>query len=251
MTDDNGLGMSDGFDLQAEPRLVSLLEALTAPSGPDPLPGERQALTTYRASVLAHRRPPHRNPLRRPRMLVHTAASKLTAAAMAGGLVLTGTAAVASGSLPSEAQQAVSDVFSRVGIEVPGPDEHAGSHPEGRGDGERNAGGKGSEVSDLATTTDETGRDKGAQISDLASDGQSQAGEHGGADTGREAADEDAQATTPSAGGATSGDEASSGAGTAGAAIVEKARDGAGDGASDGAGDAHADDGAGNAGGPR
>jgi hypothetical protein len=83
-----------------------------------------------------------------------------------------------------------------IGVSVPSPNDHAGDHPNVRGksgqhpDGTANAtsngnkptDNKGSEISNLAHTTDATGADKGAVISNAASDGKSHAGEdHGSA----------------------------------------------------------------------
>jgi hypothetical protein len=205
-----------------------LLAALTAPPGSENLPGEQQAMAAFRAHVETS----HRNPCRRPRMLVHTTASKLAAAAMAGGLVLASSAVVATGSLPAGAQLTVRDVFSRVGVDVPGPDEHAGTRPAGGGG---NGGtGKGEDVSGLATTTEETGRDKGAQISDLASDGTSRAGESGEAgESSSDTTDSRAPVDPSDAGGAETGAEASSGAGAAAGDAAEDVPDDAGAAADD------------------
>jgi hypothetical protein len=79
---------------------------------------------------------------------------------------LAGTTGLAMASvLPAPAQDAVSGVLAKVGISVPsGVD-----HPAGTGE----------EISHVATTTESTGVDKGAEISGIASGGMSQAGEHG------------------------------------------------------------------------
>ena len=71
--------------------------------------------------------------------------------------------------------------------------------------------GKGSEISQLATTTDLTGVEKGAAISTLASGGESQAGQHGQA-----TADHGSGAEAPSSSGANTADAASAGHSTAG-----------------------------------
>ena len=89
-----------------------------------------------------------------------------------GGLVVVGalvrsTGLAAAGVLPDAAQDAVSNVFDRVGITIPA----SGDHPATTGD----------EISQIATTTDATGVDKGAEISSAASAGKSQAGQHGSA----------------------------------------------------------------------
>ena len=87
-----------------------------------------------------------------------------------GGLVVVGalvgsTGLAAAGVLPDAAQDAFSNVLDRVGISVPA----SGDHPASSGE----------EISEIATTTDSTGVDKGAEISSVASGGVSQAGEHG------------------------------------------------------------------------
>ena len=70
-----------------------------------------------------------------------------------------------------------------------------------------NGGGKGAEISELATTTELTGVEKGAAISTLASGGKSQAGQQGEATADHSAATD----------GAATADEASGGHSTAGA----------------------------------
>jgi hypothetical protein len=94
------------------------------------------------------------------------------------------TAGLASaGSLPGAAQDIASSMLAKVGISVPGPNEHAGTHPSVRGsssDASSDAVTR-SDIAELATTTDLTGVDKGAAIASAASDGKSQAGQHGSA----------------------------------------------------------------------
>jgi hypothetical protein len=121
-----------------------------------------------------------------------------------GGLVVIGalvgsTGLAAAGVLPDAAQDAVSNVFDRVGITIPA----SGDNPAISGD----------EVSGIATTTDATGVEKGAEISSAASDGMSQAGQHGSAEarTGVEGADV-AAVPVPNEGGTGTADTASDGA---------------------------------------
>jgi len=131
---------------------------------------------------------------------------KATAVAgLVGGLLLVGgVATAATGALPGAAQQTAHDMLAQLGISVPGPNANSAGHPDQRG-GSTTGGtttssdepvvgpaakptevpGKGSEVSNLATTTDLTGVAKGAAISTLASDGKSKAGQNGA--TGGEA----------------------------------------------------------------
>ena len=87
-----------------------------------------------------------------------------------GGLLVVGamvgsTGLAAAGVLPDAAQDAFSHVLDRVGITVPAGTDHPAS--------------SGEELSGIATTTDVTGVDKGAEISSVASGGKSQAGQHG------------------------------------------------------------------------
>jgi hypothetical protein len=89
-----------------------------------------------------------------------------------GGLIVVGavmgsTGLAAAGALPDAAQDAFSRVLDTVGITVPA----SGDHPAGSGE----------KISEIATTTEVTGVDKGAEISSAASGGMSQAGQHGSA----------------------------------------------------------------------
>jgi hypothetical protein len=160
---------------------------------------------------------------------------KLAAALATAALACT-TGLAFAGSLPGAAQDVASSMLAKAGISVPGLNDHAGTHPSVRGisspdtaeaamqkpesSGSEQSGsdaakqkpessssdhsgqGKGAEISQLATTTDLTGVDKGAAISTLASGGQSQAGQHGqaGADQGSSSA-HDGQATAEAASG--------------------------------------------------
>jgi hypothetical protein len=140
----------------------------------------------------------------------------------ATGLALAGT-------LPGAAQDVASQMLAKVGVDIPGPNDNAGTHPSVRGQSDvsddstnhvnrpEDAGsagpGKGVEISTLATTTDLEGVDKGAAISTLASGGQSQAGQNGQADSEHGSAGQ-----APSSDGAATADEASDGHSTAGAA---------------------------------
>lgn len=118
--------------------------------------------------------------------------------AMLGSTGLIGVAGLtsglaAAGALPGAAQGVAADMLAKVGVTVPGPDEHSGGHPDVRGrsdeiadddvapagSGAEGSQGQGAEISELARTTSATGVDKGAAISDAASDGKSRAGEGG------------------------------------------------------------------------
>jgi hypothetical protein len=130
-----------------------------------------------------------------------------------GGLVVVGalvgsTGLAAAGVLPDAAQDAVSNVFDRVGITIPA----SGDHPATSGD----------EISGIATTTDATGVDKGAEISSAASGGMSQAGQHGGAAAESGAA----PVPVPNEGGTGTADAASGGASDAGTTTADTESDG-------------------------
>jgi hypothetical protein len=86
------------------------------------------------------------------------------------GLIVTGAligipGLAAANALPDPAQHAVSRVLHKVGISVPGNEDHPAS--------------TGQEISNIATTTSSIGVAKGAEISTAASGGKSQAGQHG------------------------------------------------------------------------
>ena len=146
---------------------------------------------------------------------------KLAGTAVAAALACT-TGLAFAGSLPGAAQDVASSMLSKVGVTVPGPNENAGTHPNVRGSSSsdvaasddadengapaQNGEGKGAEISELATTTELTGVDKGAAISTLASGGKSRAGQQGQATADHSAA----------TGGAATADEASGGHSTAG-----------------------------------
>lgn len=145
---------------------------------------------------------------------------KLAAALAATALVGTTGAAVA-GSLPGAAQDIASTMLEKVGITVPGPDDHAGDHPNTRGQSTEHSpapsspSGKGSEISDLATSTDLTGVDKGAAISTAASNGKSRAGQ-----------EHPAPVATPSAGGTATAEAASDGKSSTGVTTADEASSG-------------------------
>jgi hypothetical protein len=134
------------------------------------------------------------------------------------------TAGLASaGSLPGAAQDIASSMLAKVGISVPGPNEHAGTHPSVRGsssDASSDAVTR-SDIAELATTTDLTGVDKGAAISGAASDGKSQAGQHGSASGGSAPVD------TPNNGGTGTADTASGGKSSQGTSTADAASGGA------------------------
>ena len=115
----------------AFPRLEALLAAAAATEA-GPQPGEHLVLDAFRELVteaagvpsLASRR---RERLARQRMYALVAATS--------GVVLlgTGVAAAKTGSLPGAAQSTAKSVLSVIGVHVPGPNAHAGTHPDTRG----------------------------------------------------------------------------------------------------------------------
>jgi len=159
------------------------------------------------------------------------------AAAVGAGVLFTGGVAAASttGSLPDPAQQTVQTALAHVGITVPGPNEHAGDHPNehateksgNAADGttdETSTDGttdetttsqtstdqqdstdgptKGKTISDLAKQDYPTGLDRGTAVSTEASGGKSQAGaDHG------QATDHPSKADHPTAGDHPNGDD--------------------------------------------
>jgi hypothetical protein len=119
--------------------------------------------------------------------------AKITALVVGGTLMAT-TGLAFAGALPAPVQGVASTMLAKIGITVPGPDPHAGTHPDSHGPsgadaassaspGSRPTDTKGAQISNLARTTAAMGVAKGAIISSAASDGMSQAGTHGQAGT--------------------------------------------------------------------
>jgi hypothetical protein len=164
-----------------DPRVAAVLAAAAAPTEPGPQPGEAVALAAFRGAAPI--------PNRRTRMFPSLKAAAVAATAT-GALLTGGVAAAATGALPGAAQDTARTMLGTVGVTVPGPADAAGTHPASRGGSTATAtetaapvadpattdAAKGAAVSELATTTEATGRDKGAAISDLASEGRSKAG---------------------------------------------------------------------------
>jgi hypothetical protein len=162
-----------------------------------------------RSSQTERPRPPRRSFVRRLKL-----ATAFVTVALAGT-----TGLAFAGSLPGAAQDVASNMLGTLGVSVPGANAKAGDHPNVRGTSSEapsvSSSGKGSEISDLATSTDLTGVEKGAAISALASGGKSKAGqEHG------------APVETPNAGGTGTADTASDGNSTQGTAAANTASDG-------------------------
>jgi hypothetical protein len=107
---------------------------------------------------------------------------------LAAGLLLLGALVLIPGLavarvLPDPAQHAVTTVLERVGISIPASTNHPTPVPHSPSHSGPHPASTGSEISSIATTTDATGVAKGAEISSLASDGKSRAGQHGQAST--------------------------------------------------------------------
>ena len=172
-----------GDDPQPDPRVALLLAAAAAPTEPGPQPGEDAALTAYRAAVPA--------PTRRIPMLPSLKAAAIAATAT-GALLVGGVATAATGALPGTASDTARAALAKVGVSVGGPADASGTHTttDGTDAGTTDpatadvpspaatASAHGKAVSELATTTELTGRDKGTAISTLASGGRSKAGQH-------------------------------------------------------------------------
>lgn len=181
-------------------------------------------------------------------MLSFLTPARTAAATLVGaGLLLTGgVGAAMAGGLPGAAQQTAHDMLAEIGVSVPGPAEASAGHADARGGSEEAdeaepvegaESGKGETVSELATTTESTGVDKGAEISGFASDGRSRAGQAGaddarGDDAGAVAETHDAPPVEePNSGGTTTADDATEGASTAGTDTADESsagRSGAG-----------------------
>ena len=185
--------------------VARLLESAAAAPTPGELSRETEVVATVAAAVRSSSSIESGSP-RRFFMPFALSRSRMTAAFVA--LTLACSAGLASaGSLPGAAQDIASAMLAKVGISVPDPNEHAGTHPSVRGsssDASSDAVTR-SDIAELATTTDLTGIDKGAAISRAASDGKSQAGQHGSASGGSAPVD------TPNNGGTGTADTASGG----------------------------------------
>ena len=133
---------------------------------------EDQAVAAFAATRVRDAGPVE--PKRRSAVPITSMRNKVAAVAAGLGLALTGGLSAA-GALPGAAQDVAHDVLGTMGISVPDPNTNAGDHPDTRGD-HADAQGEPSAVSEIARTTTATGVDKGAEISTLASRGQSRAG---------------------------------------------------------------------------
>ena len=190
----------------ADHRIELLLAAAAAPTEAGRQPGEAAAVAAFRQTVGVSGVAPSRATWRTG-----------IVAAFSALLVLGGgvTTAAVSGSLPDPAQDTAQSWLEQVGVAVPGggrgatvpvdasEDDRAGNGetpktddraqpadgPAGSHEADRpGAAGKGGEVSRTARDPEVHGQDKGAAVSELASDGRSRAGQHGGAGASSEGA---------------------------------------------------------------
>jgi hypothetical protein len=162
---------------------------------------------------------------RRSLMPLALSRPRVTAALVAAGLACSA-GLTSAGALPGAAQEVASDMLAKVGISVPGPNEHTDDHPSlhGKSAEEHATTGKGSDISELATTTELSGVEKGAAISTAASNGKSQAGQHGSASGASSASN--APVATPNGGGTGTADTASDGKSSSGTATADEASNG-------------------------
>lgn len=194
--------------------VAALVEEMTRHAQSEPAP----ALVTAMAATARSSFEPTAEPTRKNPMIAKVLTAKVAAAAAVVAFTATG-AAAATGTLPDAAQDGISKAASHVGINLPdSADDRAREATEDRGPdsdvgpGEDN---HGTTVSGVATETDATGADKGAEISTTARDG------HG-----------EAPVDTPNPGGTTTADDASDGASSTG---TDNANDAAGDGSANAA----------------
>jgi hypothetical protein len=201
-------------------RVVRLLEAASAEPSSEELAREAETVAAMKAALCS---PVHRNVASSRRSLMPFALSRprLTAVVVAAAFAAS-VGMASAGSLPGAAQDVASEMLAKVGITVPGPNDSAGTHPDVRGNSTSVPiapadAGKGAEISELATTSDLTGVEKGAAVSTAASGGKSQAGQHGSASAAA------APIETPNGGGTGTADTASGGKSSTGTATANEA----------------------------
>ena len=223
----DGLPVDGGAD-----SLASLMDALRLPGLDHELSGQEQSVAAFTAALGAAATVdrPRRNPVRSRR-------SRFALSLALSGAALVATSGLAyAGALPGAAQDTAKSVLAGLGVTVPGPNQHAGTHPDTRGNsaaapghaatadtgtdatGDTSSGkGKGAAISTLARTTTATGRDKGAVISATASGGKSHAGSPPGTASAHHSTSASDQGGTGTADGASGGHD-SHGSSTAQAA---------------------------------
>jgi hypothetical protein len=205
--------------------VTRLLDAALAPSTDEELAREAETVQMMAAAVRSSQESDPASPRRSLKPFALTR-PRATAALVAAGLACSTSLAFA-GALPGAAQQIASTMLAKVGVTVPGPNENAGTHPGQRGSSSTvtpSTAGEGVEISELPTTIDLKGVEKDASISAAASDGKSQAGQHGNA-AGADAS-EAPPVETPNSGGTDTADTASGGSSANGTSTADAASDG-------------------------
>jgi hypothetical protein len=213
--------------------LASLMDALRVPGLDHELSDQAQSVAAFTAALGAADTVdrPRRGPVRSRR-------SRYALSLALSGAALVATCGLAyAGALPGAAQDTARGVLAGLGVTVPGPNQHAGTHPDSRGNsaaapghaatgdttdatGDTSSGkGKGAAISALARTTTATGRDKGAIISTAASGGKSHAGNPPGGASAH-------QPGTSDQGGTGTADGASGGQDSNGSSTAQTASDG-------------------------
>jgi hypothetical protein len=133
-------------------------------------------------------------PLRNPSIMSKLRTTKVATIAAAVVISTTGAAAAATGNLPGPAQDAVSDAVSHVGLDLPASGD---DHPTGNVDNPTTNDEHGVDVSDVARTTDATGRDKGAAVSETARAGHGPDADDDGTTSTTEVEDESTEPGKP------------------------------------------------------
>ena len=166
-----------------------VLRAAAAPPSPAELAGEASAVSMFRGAIPAASQPgrPSRRRLASRAGLV---------AAGAFGLFSVGSAAAATGALPDTAQDAAHTALTKVGVDVPrgkgtatapgqvkkttGTKAAKPAKTKGSDSGSTASNGKGATISSIAHDPSLSGAEKGAAVSNAASEGKSHAGEEHG-----------------------------------------------------------------------
>jgi hypothetical protein len=108
------------------PRLAALLAAAAAPCEAGPQSGEAFVVDAFHDLVVEAAGTPSLAARRNRRRMAVVAATS-TVVMLGSGI------AAAAGSLPGAAQSTAQTVLGVIGVSVPGPNGHAGSHPNERG----------------------------------------------------------------------------------------------------------------------
>jgi len=115
----------EGHDDPRFPGLVRLLAAASAPASADEVDGAERLAPVLAAEARAAFDAPR--PARKRRVVLRV----VTIAA--GMLLVLSSTLAAFGALPGAAQSIARSVLSKIGVTVPGPNAHAGDHPNTRG----------------------------------------------------------------------------------------------------------------------